>query len=204
MNHRMALILTTATLTSLHPLCAAAGEKYCPQKSQYIHTGMTMEQVLAACGEPFNRAPLTNGVSEKVPMTQLIYSSTVPANPYPGYKAAFYRQWSIPMGPNVSSNTELEVDIVDHKVHEIRVGNSTVKRSNFCQGTNIQAPGIPFQVGDSEEQVYASCGSPDTINHTYMEKSLSGKNPEDWTYQVDPYQPAFHLIFMNGILKAIQ
>lgn len=60
------------------------------------------------------------------------------------------------------------------------------------------------QVGDTEEQVYAACGTPDQTNTSYINQPIAGNNKtEIWIYQLDQYQPAIRLTFVNGSLESI-
>lgn len=203
MNKSLVLGFISINLSALFISQGYAEGKYCPQNHQYIQVGMTPDQVIAACGKPASVEKLTHSLNKKVPMTQLIYNTTVPGQPYPTLKSAFYTQWSIPTGPNDTANTEMVVDIVDHKIHGIKIGNGSTNVSTLCQGVNIQGAGIPIKVGDNETMVYQACGSPDSVNQTYIDEPIKGKNPEVWTYVIDQYQPPMHLTFLNGRLESI-
>jgi hypothetical protein len=51
----------------------AAESVYCPQKGGYIKPGMTMDEVVSACGEPLSKQESDEPVYKKVPVKQLMY-----------------------------------------------------------------------------------------------------------------------------------
>ena len=73
-----------------------AAQAYCPQHHSLIETGMSQQDVVAACGEPDSVVSVNRPITEKIPMTQLIYTTLTPANPYPGLDN-IYTLWSLPL-----------------------------------------------------------------------------------------------------------
>lgn len=190
-----------------------AQPQYCPQTHGFVQLGMTENQALSACGTPQKRERSNRVAMKRIPVEQLIYSSTTPANPYPGLKSAFYTQFTIPTGAGIMYN--LEIEIVNNKVYEIRNnGSDGINGSNLCQKNPNQGPnessnrqasdGNSIQKGDSYEHVIAACGNPDSINYSCKDVPIPSNNsPEVWIYQVDQYQPPFTLTFIDGVLRCI-
>lgn len=175
---------------------APAQPRYCPQTHGFVQIGMSENDALSACGIPMKREKSNRAVMKKLPVQQLIYSSTTPANPYPGLNSAYYVQWSIPRGADVMYN--LQIDIANDKVVDIKNNGSDGENAmTLCQGNSVQK-------GNSKSQVIAACGDPDTTNYTCKDVPIpSNSSPEIWTYQVDQYQPPFTLTFIDGVLRCI-
>ena len=179
----------------LLPLSAfSAGSVYCPQNQGYISVGMTDSQVIAACGQPLNRGVSNIQVVEKIPQTQLIYTTLNQGAIYPGLTSS-YNRWSLPSG---STGTSLQVNIVNNKVASISLNGSTTNALSVCGGVSIQ-------IGDSVSNVYSACGSPSLINNTFINQTVQkNKHPEVWVYQLSQYQAPITLTFVNGQLQSIQ
>ena len=172
----------------------AGSSLYCPQNAGYISTGMTQEQVLAACGAPLAKQQSNAAVTEKVPVKQLLYTSLNTGSVYPGLNAAFYDQWSLPSGSN---GLGVEVNIVNDKVSSVSINGNGTNAMSICGGTSIQ-------IGSSLNQVYTACGSPTMINNSFINQAVpSNSKPEVWIYQVNQYQSPISLTFVNGKLQSI-
>jgi len=184
----------------------SAGSSYCPQGHTFIQIGMTANEILGACGQPTQKIVSQQPITEKIPVTQLIYTAISQPNPAPGQVSAvsdnwypgledIYSQWSLPTAANESF--KLEVDIIHNKVSAIRMNGGGSNAMSMCAGQ-------PFQVGDDLSAVYASCGSPETTNTTYKNATIpSKKKPEVWVYEVDQYSPKLRLTFIDGKLQSI-
>ncbi len=197
-----------------NPCMAAEQQLYCPQHSGYISVGMTEEQVLGACGAPLSKQSPNTPVTEKVPVTQLIYSSLNSGGAYQGLNSAYYNQWSLPSG---TSGIVLQVSIINNKVSAINMSNSNdnslnVKNTNVStiqiSGANTNAASIcgggSLNVGDDVNKVYSACGSPTMTNTSYINQVIPSSNkPEVWIYQIDKYHSPFSLTFVNGKLQSI-
>ena len=167
---------------------------YCPKNHGYIRIGMTQKEVLMACGTPTSKEKSKKTAVEQVPVTQLIYTTLNPAPVYRGYEL-IYNTWSLPIGSN---GANLEVDIIDDKVSNIRFNGSDTNATSVCG--NHQ-----FAVGDLANKVYSACGAPSLTNRTFINRPLKNRSkPEIWTYYIDRYNPSFRLIFIDGKLEAIQ
>lgn len=167
---------------------------YCPQHSGYINVGMSVGQVIAACGQPLSRRLSNTPVTIKVPVTELIYTNLNTGSIYPGLNAAYYDQWSLPSG---TQGITVEVSIIHNKVSSIKVNGAGSNAMSMCQGKGIQ-------VGDPQGSVYSACGQPGMVNNTYVNQVVpSTKKPEVWIYQVDRYQPPISLTFLDGKLQSI-
>lgn len=183
-----------------------ADSTYCPNGHSFIHEGMTESEILGACGNPTQKIKSTQAATEKVPVTQLIYTSISQTNNYPGQVNAMsnnwypgltnlYSQWSLPKATNESF--KLEVDIINDKVVGIRMNGGSANANTMC-------PGGKFEIGDELNQVYAACGSPETTNTTYKVVNIPSQNkPMIWIYEIDSYHPKLRLTFIDGKLQSI-
>ena len=173
---------------------AMAGSLYCPQNAGYINTGMTADEVLAACGPPLTKQQSNASVTEKVPVKQLLYTSLNTGSVYPGLNAAYYDQWSLPSGSN---GLDVDIDIVNDKVSAFSINGSNTNAMSVCGGSSIQ-------VGSSINQVYTACGTPNVVNNSFINQSIpSNSKPEIWIYQFNQYQSPVSLTFINGKLQSI-
>ena len=160
---------------------------YCPQNHAFINVGMTMDQVIAACGQPASQQESNQPVTQKIPVQQLIYNNK-------GASTAFYGVWNLPTG---SGGTQLEIDIVNKKVKNIRLNSSDSNAASICGGNSIQ-------IGDPVEKVYYSCGSPSVTNNSFINEIVpTAQKPQVWIYQPGQYQPAVTLTFVDGRLQSI-
>lgn len=185
----MKLTYSTGLALVLLPfsLFADTQSLYCPQNHAYINVGMTQDEVIAACGQPASQQDSNQPVTEKVPVTQLIYNNM-------GSGTAFYGVWNVSTG---TSGSKLEFDIVDKKVKSLRLNGSDTNAASICSGNSVQ-------VGDPIEKVYYSCGSPSLTNNTYINEVVpSAQKPQIWIYQPGQYQPSVTLTFVDGRLKSI-
>lgn len=189
--------LTTAAVISIgiFPAIVSAGATYCPEGHSYIQVGMTESQVIAACGQPISKTKSNQQVTNQVPVTQLIYTSTIPNQPYPGIASTTLAPWSLPTG--INNLYSIQFNIENNKVKSILVNNSGTNAMNICDGNSVK-------IGDPESNVYATCGAPDQTNKTYINEPIPGNNnTEVWIYQIDQYQPSIRLTFVNGSLESI-
>lgn len=172
----------------------AAESMYCPERHGYINLGMTADQVIAACGEPTTKQQSSNSAVQRVPVTQLIYTTLNRGGTFQGYDSV-YQMWSLPSG---STGTSVQVDIIDDKITGIKINGASNNAMSICGGVGLQ-------IGDNTNAVYSACGSPTLVNHTYINKPIpAAAKPEVWTYQINQYQPPFSLTFVNGTLQSIQ
>lgn len=173
----------------------ATDAMYCPQKHAYIKIGMTSSQVINACGEPSERqGDETHPIVQRIPVKQLIYTTINSGSVYPGLNGAFYNQWSLPSG---STGISLEINVINDKVSSVTLNGTDTHAISLCGNNSIQK-------GDDINQVYNACGSPSTINTSYIDKPLpSSAKAEIWTYRINPYQPLIHLTFIAGQLESI-
>ncbi len=176
------------------PLAAiSASSMYCPQRQGYINIGMTDSQVLSACGQPNAKQTASNPVVEKIPVTQLIYTTLNQGGPYPGVNN-MYQRWSLPSG---STGTNLTIEVRNNQITGVSINGSGTNAATICGG-------ISLQIGDTVNKVYSACGTPSLVNQTYINQPVPrNEHPETWIYQVNPYQPPFTLTFTNGKLQSI-
>lgn len=185
------IILSFITASSV---LNAANSLYCPQHHGFINPGMTINQVVAACGQPKIRNQSNNSVMKKVPVRQLIYTNLNTGAPFSGW-TRIYNTWSLPSG---STGVSLQIDIMDNKVSNVNINGSSNKAMNICGGQSVE-------VGSSEQDVYSACGRPNMVNNSYITENVPGnQKPEIWKYQLNQYQPEYTLTFVNGELQSIQ
>ncbi len=185
MVDRLAVLLITCGLaTGLF----AAQSVYCPQNHGYINLGMSVDQVIAACGQPLGKQQSNKPAMQQVPVLQLLYNNQ-------GSQTAFYGVWALPVG--VNTGAQLQVNVINNKVSSIQLNGSNSNEFSICGDTSIQ-------VGDPVTKVYNACGNPSTTNSTYTNQAIpSQQKPEIWVYQADAYQPPMRLTFVNGKLQSI-
>lgn len=170
---------------------------YCPQKSMTISVGMTADQVLNACGAPLSKTESEQPATVKVPVTNLIYNNLGTDKMYSimSDDPAVFGEWNIPTG---SGGTQLEVNIVNNKVKNVKVDGSNANSVSMCNGASIQE-------GDDVSKVYNECGSPSMVNNTFIEQVINSPNPpEIWIYQPSQYAPKVTLTFVEGKLQSIR
>jgi hypothetical protein len=191
MNKKLFIPLTVAVL--IHT-SAMADTIYCPQKSGFIKTGMTENEVIAACGQPLSKQESNDPPTQKVPVQQLVYTALNTGSVYPGLNPMYYDQWSLPSG---STGINLTVDIINDKVSSIKMNGSSTNAMSVCGGNDVQ-------IGDSVRKLYAACGGPSMVNNTFINQVIpSNTQPEVWIYQVNQYQSPIRLTFVNGKLQSI-
>ncbi len=183
------------TLVSMCISCVVfAQQTYCPGNHGMIDVGMTTDQVLSACGAPSSRQQSDAPVTQKVPMTQMIYTTLNQGAIYQGLTPV-YTMYSLPSG---SQGVNLQINLVNNKVVSINMNGSNVNSSTLCSGGTVQ-------MGDSVSTVYDACGSPAMTNNTYIKQPIIGKSkPEIWFYQANQYAPVMRLTFLDGILQSIE
>ncbi len=175
------------------PYTAMAADVYCPQKSGHINVGMTEAQVIAACGDPIATKESNRPATQKVPLKQLIYTS-LNRDARPECTYDLYNIYSLPCG---STGLTLKIDIINEKVVNVNIDGTGSNATSICGGVDIQ-------LGANENDVYAACGSPNTVNETFLNQPIpSDKKPKVWLYQIDQYHKPITLTFVNGKLQSI-
>jgi hypothetical protein len=168
---------------------------FCPGNNGYINTGMTMSQVVSACGQPSSIEQAKQAAVKRVPVTQLIYTNVQRGAVYSGYDIT-YQMWSLPSG---STQLSFEVDVIDNKVSAIKMNGSSSNATNICGDSDTA-----IQIGASADDVYSACGAPSAVNQTYINQPIpSNTKPIVWNYNFGQYQPSLHLTFLDGILQSI-
>lgn len=171
---------------------------YCSENHGYVKLGMTESEVIAACGQPIKKTEAGNQVVQKVPVTQLIYTTPnldtfAPSDDWAGV-SNIYKQWSLPSGTH---QVRLEINIMNNKISSILINGETTNAQSICEGGS-------FEIGDNESAVYQACGSPSIVNNTYVNRPVpSNEKPEVWVYQNDQYQQPISLTIINGKLQSI-
>lgn len=187
--NRLAISLAIAYLTIAQTSFADEDAYYCPQNHGYIKVGMSMDEVISACGQPISKQQLRRPLTQKVPMKQMFFNNQ-------SSQKAFYGVWAVPTGTN--DGGQLQIDIVENKVHAVHVNGSGSNAFSICGNRNIQ-------VGDPATMVYSSCGSPSMVNNTFIYQPIqSNTKPEVWVYQPNEYEAMISLTFVNGKLQSIE
>lgn len=184
----MKVQLIAGSLFLMLPLSLFATDSYyCPQNSQYIHVGMTQDQVIAACGQPLGRQESNQPATQKVAVEQLIYNNM-------GTSTGFYGVWNIPTG---TGGAQLQIDIIHGKVSSVKINGSSNNASSICRRGSIE-------IGDPSGKVYSACGNPSAVNNTYIRQPIPhATKPVVWIYQPGEYQSPISLTFVNGKLQSI-
>ena len=190
-------------------IAMAQDTAYCPQHSQYISLGMTVDEVIAACGMPNNKLELDGPITKRVPVTQLVYNNQGgQSSPYAGEwqnpkysynnydpHSAFYGVWTVDTG--FGAGARVEIDVADNKVLGIKLNGDSTNALSTCGSVSITQ-------GDPASKVYSACGNPSFVNNTYVDMPiLSATNPQIWTYQIGQFQPILKLTIVDGKLQAI-
>lgn len=164
---------------------------YCPKNRGYINIGMTIDQVIAACGEPSSKEVSNQPLQEKIFMTQMIFNNLGSSQ-----VTGTVNSQSSPLTTGVIQGVQLEVDIIDNKVSDIKMNGSTSNAFSLCGGASIQ-------IGDPVSSVYANCPNPSIVNSTFIYKNIKTENkPEVWVYDI-PYQSSLKLTIIDGKLSSI-
>lgn len=176
---------------------AFSGEAlYCPTHSAYIKTGMTQDEVVAACGKPTNTDNANVPVMQRVPMTQLTYQSISTVNTVQGH-VDLYNMWSLPVAGNSTIPGGIEFDVINDRISAIRVNGGDTNVQSLCGGVYIQ-------VGQPVSVAYQNCGNPTMVNQTFVTQQVpSNDDPVVWVYQFDKYQAPISLTFIKGKLQSI-
>ena len=193
---KLKTILNTVTFLILTNSALASDSFYCTKNHNYINVGMTQDQVLAACGSPTKVQDSSGSVVQQIPMTQLIYTDINKGAVffYPGIDRV-YSLFSLPSG---STGNTISVNIINDQISSIQINGVSSNALSMCKNGNVQ-------IGDSTSAIYNACGAPDSINNTYVNRSVpSQQKPQAWIYESQNYQPGFTLTFIDGVLQSIQ
>lgn len=183
-------------LILISSMTQAADSLYCPTHSAQINIGMTSAQVISACGEPKSKKTSNQPMTQKVPMTQLMYNTVLSSGAFTTYSnlANTYHTYNLPTN---QGSVSYEIDIINNKVSAIKMNGAGTNALSICGGMAIQK-------GDPVAKVYNSCGSPNIVNNSYNDETIQSENPpEIWTYQFTPYQAPVNITIVEGILRAI-
>lgn len=164
---------------------------YCQQGHGYAKLGMTVDEVLAACGEPISRQDANNPILVKVPVRQMIYNNQGTDLPY-----YWYNTYWAPLKSG-SGGVQMEMNIVDNRVRLVRVNSSDSNQATVCNGVTIRQ-------GDSVARVYSACGSPSIQNNSFINQVVTTTTkPQIWIYQLNEFQPQVTFTFADGRLYSI-
>jgi len=170
---------------------------FCPAQFKNITTGMTEEEVLAACGAPLSKQESNLPVQRKVPITQFYYNNqgapgavVPPVTPSSNYYGLYDN-------PQDIRGNMLQVDIVDNKVYGIAMDGTAQNAFSICNGSMVQ-------IGDPVGKVYGACGAPLLTNKTFIIENLVDEpKPQIWIYQFNQFDVPARLTFVNGKLQSI-
>lgn len=160
---------------------------YCPTQGGYIKLGMTMPQVMAACGKPIDVQKSRTFATRNVAIQQLIYRMDTTS----GRGNVVFNTGT--------SNGNLMFTISANKVESISLNGVDTKGTTMC-------PNTALQVGSSAQDVIDACGQPSIVNNSYKQISQGNQQiqQEIWTVSTGDYSPKLTLTFQNGILEKIQ
>lgn len=162
---------------------------YCPQHSAFIKVGMSMDEVMTACGKPVSQQESDKPVTKKVPVVELIYNNIGIKEPL-GVVG-----WDLKSG--WEGGAQLKVNVIDGKVKSIQMNGGGENASSVCPDGN-------FQVDDNVGAVYFACGTPSIVNNTFVNQIIpSNEKPKIWVYQTNQFSPPFSLTFIDGKLQSI-
>lgn len=186
---RLALILSTGS-------SFAADSFYCPTHSATINIGMTVAQVINACGEPKSKQKSTQAFTKKVPVSQLMYNTVLSSGAFDTYSnlANTYQNYNLPTN---QGTVNYQIDLIDNKVSAMKMNGADTNALSVCGSVSIQK-------GDPAEKVYNNCGSPNVVNNSFDNQVIPSETaPEIWTYQFTPYQAPMSIVIVDGVLRAI-
>jgi hypothetical protein len=175
-------------------IISAEDKFYCPQRHAYVHTGMSPDLVLDACGAPDFKKQSDGPVVERIPVMQVFYTNLNRGAVFQGWDM-IYNTWTLPSG---ELNSSIQINLIDNKVDSMVINNSATNVLTVCGGKSIQK-------GDPLNYVISTCGTPSMMNHSFVSKVVSqDSKPEVWIYKIDEYQKTpVSLTFVNGILQSI-
>lgn len=172
------LIGKSTLFVSILFVCSCVNALICPKTFTQIRAGMTLDQVLNACGEP----------TSKQEKDDVLYS------------AEKIEYWSYlrlqPVGYNDTPRPEMSFGIEKDKVVSITVGGQTMNSTLACGGYNVK-------VGDSSAAVSGACGYPSSTQEGTSRKGGDYIKTNVWMYKFDEYRPAVTLTFQKGVLTSI-
>lgn len=182
-KHLLVLFSLTATLNAF-----AATSLFCPQTSNYVYLGNTLDQVFAACGQPSSTQQNSVTPTQNIPVIQWIYTTQTSLE-------LLKNNTAIRISSYASPSSTMVVSVANHQVLSISVNGANVTSSNFCN------PSQAITVGDSDTQVLKLCSSPGQIQKTMQNIPQANVNRVIWIYQ-QPNQTAT-LTFENSKLISI-
>lgn len=158
----------------------------------WIEQGMSQDDVIAACGQPSSTAQIqkdnnnldsTQYWSYQAQSLQLQPQSSFPApTPYNSRKM------------NTSTNTFV-VEINNNIVTSVAVNGNLVSSGNCPEGGSVR-------VGDSVNQVTASCGAATQTSYQYQKDTSALPPVTQWTYQL-PGGQSLNIQFQQGVVSEL-
>jgi hypothetical protein len=182
----------------LFPLSVFADDSlFCPQHYGTITTGMSTQQVIAACGQPVSKRPSNKPITRDIPMVEYFFNNegTPVASVAPGTSnGTYYGLWT---NPTAVSGATLQINAIDNKIHSIQINGADENAASICEGQNLV-------VGDPVSKALNACGTPLLVNNTFVKQVINTvQPPEVWIYQMGQYQAPVSLTFVAGTLQSI-
>jgi hypothetical protein len=184
---------------------------FCPQSNTNVRNGMSIDDVLQACGKPQAQSDPDQQITKNVPVTRINYNNL---NRGPLYFWKLDNVYSLFSQPSGGQTNRLAVLVVDGKIKSLILNGAEVKTTDACSqiggtsygtGASSPSPDATLSVGDSASNVLNYCGSADLEEQSYMPVPVpKNEQPQQWTYKVDQYHPAYTLTFVKGILQSIE
>jgi len=143
---------------------------FCPGNFNQIEIGDSLRDVVQACGAPTSSKRYSKTEGSGAPQEWVYYRKLQPTD---------------------AGTMKTAVAFVDGKVINISVNGLGAGSTNVCGNTSIN-------VGDTQKQVQAACGTPDMTNESLNAPAGPTKQIIELTYTTPPTSAV--LVFENGKL----
>jgi len=147
---------------------------YCAKNAAYINIGDSAKQVETACGKADFVTTRDNQATQKVAVTELIYTK-------------IFAQ---------EKPSKITFIFHDNKLKEIKTLNNA-STNNFCLNG-------PVEIGDNINYILKNCGAPNNKKYSQKEIETSSTKQTIWTYRFNQYHPAMVLFFTDEKLVSIK
>lgn len=149
---------------------------FCPKTMRYLKTGQTVQEVLAACGQPTSQREV--GVPDPVE------SPTV--------------SWFYSISRGMAGNqVQLIIHMQNGEVSGMSLSGQAVTSISVCQRGSVK-------VGDKDYLVRSYCGEPSLINIGSQQIGVRRKKVLLWIYKFGSFGPTYLLRFERNTLVKIE
>ena len=177
-----------ASLLFIVSWLTALGASYfaCPNSTQYVYLGSTLDQVIQTCGTPSSTTNSLVPNTQSVQQTQWVYN---------------YKQWSGSPANNGRNTPYYQPNIFVVNFNPNLTIASISVSGQEVQATNFYNPNMPITVGKSTNlQVRQLCGQPSIIQTISKKTGQGNINKTVLTYPNQPNMPVITLTFENNQL----